>query len=1102
TLFPNATQVFAQGAFHTALRNTGAGRPLPSSTRGSMERALGKDLSRVRLQTDSQAADAARELNAKAFTTGQTIYFGAGQYQPHTNQGKHLLAHELTHTIQQGSGGTRGQGSVQPSTLHPTHSSISQPHDRLEREAEAVADRILLGESVSLGAFSTATPDTQKIARQEAGETPPAPPPPTPAGSTPTDIPTGVPTDEISLATATFTPTPAVAAYLEAQPRNRGDVRVRLGNLAQGVIPVRKSGEGYATSEHEPIPLTHPVLQPLRDAGVNPVVAVRIQNSVIEGYVTVANRRGAVGNPRALVESIKDHSREMGWLGINVNRMPAPTNELREGILRLQVNDFPVTVGGYINGTGTFGLENETVTFRISATVRVPQLTESQLTIRRDPQGTLSGQGEIPVNIANFSGNLLAQYVNGTVDIRGTVGYQAEKFSGEVTLLVTDRETARNVAANQLGPEAIAQSVQDAAGGGEAGGEPRPGPRAVAGFGTLNFAFTEWMTGRAQVIIDNEGHITVVGEIAPPAEIELFPQRDYIYDLFTVEVRTLYGVPLVGNVFLFANIGMQALAKLGPGKIYNIVVQGTYSTDPNVLQNYSLQASLNISAFAGLRLRGEGGVGVELLGHDIKAGVGINALAGIRGYVEATPTIGYRETADPQEGRQGEYFIHGHMELAAQPFLGLSGDLFVELDSPWWSPAPDETWTWPMGQLEYPLPGEFGIGADVDYVIGSGELPEIQMGEVNFDSSKFMTDLLNDHVPPRQSTDQEHQGEWQEDETTGGTAEPTTTSQGTAPTTEPAQGQQQPGEGEVPAPNVMQRWGQGMQAVGELAQRSQRDPFTRAEIDAELERIKQQYGFNVLRAEPIGEDWGIVAEMNPTKRRNDPPKVEGESTQAEETTGEDTDQFGVGRSEIERRFRHRMDETYVFVLFNETWNVRRGRGTASGAGSKQQVRLISRGQGSYSLEEVETSEEADARQAHEEILRRRPAYVPYLKGHGDYTAGHADQNFLPAERDAVDEIGYRTGDHSNPSIKHPGTTGIDSATQSGKAGKPNWIPDHQPPDTLEEGGASLTYRFYPHSQQSARTQGGMVRVYKMWMQEIRQRGEDDWSKGVKSEWFW
>src|SRR6185312_16359464 len=156
-----------------------------------------------------------------------------------------------------------------------------------------------------------------------------------------------------------------------------------------------------------------------------------------------------------------------------------------------------------------------------------------------------------------------------------------------------------------------------------------------------------------------------------------------------------------------------------------------------------LEASLNISAFAGLVLRAEGGVGVTILGHDIKAGVGIDATAGVRGYVEATPKIGMRKVP----GQKTEYYIQGHMEIAAQPFLGLGGDLFVAIETPWWSPLSDKRWTWPLFSLEYPLPGEFGIGADVNYVLGSKKWPEIQFGDVDFDASKFTTDVMGDDAP-------------------------------------------------------------------------------------------------------------------------------------------------------------------------------------------------------------------------------------------------------------------------------------------------------------------------------------------------------------------
>lgn len=143
-----------------------------------------------------------------------------------------------------------------------------------------------------------------------------------------------------------------------------------------------------------------------------------------------------------------------------------------------------------------------------------------------------------------------------------------------------------------------------------------------------------------------------------------------------------------------------------------------------------------------------------------------------------------------------------------------------------------------------------------------------------------------------------------------------------------------------------------------------------------------------------------------------------------------------------------------------------------------------------------------AQQAHDEVMAKMSAgNKSLLKGHGAFISGHAGRGFSDATYNALDPIGYASGDHSNPSIKDPGTKGRPS-TDSGKAGKGNWIPDHQPPDTLAGGGASLSFRFYPHSQTSARAQGGAVRVYKMWMKEARNRGDSDWSEGVQSDWFW
>jgi hypothetical protein len=83
----------------------GGGAPLARDARDFFEPRFGVDLSTVRVQTGSQAAGVARQLDARAFTVGNNITFGAGQYQPSSSEGRKLIAHELTHVIQQGGAG-------------------------------------------------------------------------------------------------------------------------------------------------------------------------------------------------------------------------------------------------------------------------------------------------------------------------------------------------------------------------------------------------------------------------------------------------------------------------------------------------------------------------------------------------------------------------------------------------------------------------------------------------------------------------------------------------------------------------------------------------------------------------------------------------------------------------------------------------------------------------------------------------------------------------------------------------------------------------------------------------------------------------------------
>lgn len=85
----------------------GAGNPMPEGIKNFMESRFGADFSNVRIHTGSEATALSEEINAQAFTVGNDIYFKQGKYAPGPNEGTHLLAHELTHVLQQNKSNTR-----------------------------------------------------------------------------------------------------------------------------------------------------------------------------------------------------------------------------------------------------------------------------------------------------------------------------------------------------------------------------------------------------------------------------------------------------------------------------------------------------------------------------------------------------------------------------------------------------------------------------------------------------------------------------------------------------------------------------------------------------------------------------------------------------------------------------------------------------------------------------------------------------------------------------------------------------------------------------------------------------------------------------------
>jgi Domain of unknown function (DUF4157) len=184
-----------------------AGRALEPRERVPLESRLGVELGGVRVHDDGPAADAARALDAEAFTVGRDIYFGHERFKPATQEGRKLLAHELTHVAQR-----------QKGAAPPTGSLVSSPDSAAEREAERVSEASEGSGRASLGAPPAARVQRQgKPPAQKAPEPTPQKTPEPPAQKTPDPTPQQQNADPANAAAPPTAPAPAPPAPMSLE---------------------------------------------------------------------------------------------------------------------------------------------------------------------------------------------------------------------------------------------------------------------------------------------------------------------------------------------------------------------------------------------------------------------------------------------------------------------------------------------------------------------------------------------------------------------------------------------------------------------------------------------------------------------------------------------------------------------------------------------------------------------------------------------------------------------------------------------------------------------------------------------------------------------
>ena len=145
----NSSQASAQNMPQQLKSKSGKGKSLSKNIKAEMESSFGTDFSDVNIHTDKEAVDMNKSLNAQAFTYGLDVFFNSGKYNPDSTKGKHLLAHELTHVVQQNASKKIQKEAETDATGNYTNNYIFRQNSFFRRVRRAVSDGPLTDEEIT-----------------------------------------------------------------------------------------------------------------------------------------------------------------------------------------------------------------------------------------------------------------------------------------------------------------------------------------------------------------------------------------------------------------------------------------------------------------------------------------------------------------------------------------------------------------------------------------------------------------------------------------------------------------------------------------------------------------------------------------------------------------------------------------------------------------------------------------------------------------------------------------------------------------------------------------------------------------------------------------
>ncbi|WP_247828958.1 eCIS core domain-containing protein [Arthrobacter antioxidans] len=316
-----------------------------------------------------------------------------------------------------------------------------------------------------------------------------------------------------------------------------------------------------------------------------------------------------------------------------------------------------------------------------------------QARVERKPDGSykVSAAGTAEPAIPNVNSRLAVAYDDGAFDATVTADFTRGLLSGALQVAATNRpvDPATDQPAGDPGEEIT-----------------------VYGGGSMTMTFSPWLQGTVGIRLLPNGEIELSGEVALPSAVEVFPERRYDRNIFSVNLDIpIVGVSVLGqNVGIYATIGggLDLSAGIGPGTITGLSLGVTYNPDHEEQTHVVGQGEFIIPADAGLRLFIRGGIGAGIPVVSARAGIELGGQLGLAGEARAAVDVDWTPQTGVVLAAVGSVFVEPKFKFDVTAFVEVTADLVVDKIDLY-------SERWRLTDFEYGSALRFGVEFPVHY---------------------------------------------------------------------------------------------------------------------------------------------------------------------------------------------------------------------------------------------------------------------------------------------------------------------------------------------------------------------------------------------------